>query len=150
MTVGDICKRNTIIVKPETPILEAVGLMKWYHVGDLVVVEDRNGQHVPVGILTDRDVALSLVTHTGRLPYLRVSDLMSRNLITALAHENVSDAMKKMEAHGVRRLPVIAPDGRLQGIVTFDDIIEMLSDELTEMAKLVIREQKRERQRLES
>ena len=84
MTVGKLCNRDVIIAKAETPLPEAAALMKNYHVGDLVVVETRpGGQHIPVGILTDRDIALALASHATHLQYLRVGDLMRRNLVTA-------------------------------------------------------------------
>jgi CBS domain-containing protein len=151
MTAGKICNRDTIIVKPHVSIVEAVALMKWYHVGDLVVVEEDKGKRVPVGILTDRDVALAVATHAARLSHLRVDDLMSRGLVTVTEGESLREALNKMQANGIRRLPVVnSLDGALEGIVTFDDIVEELAEELTDMAKLVVREQKKERLRLES
>jgi CBS domain-containing protein len=146
MTVGEVCHRDVIIAKPETPLVEAVALMKTYHVGDLVIVEARPGaQWFPVGILTDRDVALAVASHAARLAYLRVADLMKRNLVTALESESLHAALKTMQSAGIRRLPVVGMDGVLKGIVTLDDIIELLSEELTDLAKLVIREQRKER-----
>lgn len=146
MMVGDVCRRDVIIAKPETPLVEAVALMKTYHVGDLVIVEARPGaQWFPVGILTDRDVALAVASHASRLAYLRVADLMKRNVVTALESESLHAALKKMQSAGIRRLPVIGMDGVLKGIVTLDDIIELLSEELTDLARLVVREQRKER-----
>jgi CBS domain-containing protein len=146
MTVGEICNREVVIARPEATVIEAVTLMKNYHVGDLVVVEDRANGRVPIGILTDRDVALSLATYQpARLHTMRLGDLMSRDVVTALDTENLHDVLKKMQSHGVRRLPVVNDDGGLEGIVTFDDVIELLSEELTDLARLVVSEQKRER-----
>ena len=146
MTVGELCNRDVIIARPETPLPEAAALMKHYHVGDLVIVGTRpGGQRVPVGILTDRDMALALASHAARLSYLRVSDLMTHHLVTALESESLHSALKKMQDAGVRRLPVVNPDGVLEGIVTLDDIIEVLSEELTDLTKLVVREQRKER-----
>jgi CBS domain-containing protein len=50
-----------------------------------------------------------------------------------------------MQSNGIRRLPVVNTEGGLEGNVTFDDVLELISEELTEMAKLVVREQKKER-----
>ncbi len=145
MTIGEACNRDVITVKADTAIAEAVMLMKTYHVGDLVVVERGQGRPVPVGILTDRDIALAVARYGVRLPHLHVSDLMSRELVTCREHESIHNALKQMETNGVRRLPVVAADGGLEGILTFDDVIELLSEDLTELARLVLREQKKER-----
>lgn len=150
MTVGEVCNRDVIIAKPDASLLEAARLMKSCHVGDIVIVEERERRRVPIGILTDRDIALAVVDRLVRLPYLRIADVMSRDLVTSVEDENLYDAVKKMQSHGIRRLPVVNAAGGLEGILTFDDVIELLSEELTDLAKLVVREQKKERlQRLE-
>ena len=146
MTTGEACNREVVIARPEATVIEAVTLMKNHHVGDVVVVEDRANARVPIGILTDRDIALSLVTYQPtRLHMLRLRDMMSRDVVTSLETESLHEALKKMQSHGVRRLPVVNDDGGLEGILTFDDVIELLSEELTDLAKLVVNEQKRER-----
>jgi CBS domain-containing protein len=119
--------------------------MKSYHVGDVVVVEDRDGRHIPTGIVTDRDIALSVADNARRLPYLRVADVMSHDVVTSLESETIHEALKKMQSSGIRRLPVVNDEGALEGIVTFDDVIELLSEELADLAKLLDQEQKRER-----
>lgn len=120
--------------------------MKHYHVGDLVVVRIRpGGQWIPAGIVTDRDIALAVASHADRLPYLHVSDLMKRNVVTALESDSLHAALKAMQRAGVRRLPVVNGEGVLEGIVTLDDTIGLLSEELTDLARLVIHEQQRER-----
>jgi CBS domain-containing protein len=147
-----MCRRDVIVARPEMPLPEAAALMKSYHVGDLVVCESQpGGRRIPIGILTDRDVALTVASHAARVPYLHVSDVMKRHLVTATAGESLHEALERMQAAGVRRLPIITREGVLEGIVTLDDILELLSGELTELAKLVLREQKKERlQRQES
>lgn len=145
MTAGEVCNRQVVFTRPETSIVDAVGLMKAHHVGDVVVVREPDGERVPIGILTDRDVALA-VDRLLRLPHLRVADLMSVDLVTSPERESLYDVLKKMQSHGIRRLPVINDRGGLEGILTFDDAIELLSEELTDLAKLVAKEQKRERE----
>jgi CBS-domain-containing membrane protein len=145
VTLGEVCNREVIITTPDMSVMEAATLMKSCHVGDVVVVEERGAQRVPVGILTDRDIALTLVDRAVRLPYLRVNDVMTRELVTGSESENLFDVVKKMQSHGIRRLPVVNAKGSLEGIVTFDDLIELLSEELSDLAKLLAAEQKRER-----
>jgi CBS domain-containing protein len=133
-----------VCATPGTSILDAVGLMRTRHVGDVVVVREPDGERVPIGILTDRDVALA-VDRLLRLPRLRVADVMSADLVTSPERESLPDVLKKMQCHGIRRLPVINDRGGLEGILTFDDVIELLSEELSDLARLVAKEQMRER-----
>ena len=144
MTAGDVCNRHVVITTTDMKVVEAADLMKAHHVGDLVVVRQPDGERVPIGILTDRDIALS-VGRLVRHPELKVLDVMSANLVTAGEGENLYDVLKRMQSHGIRRLPIVNERGGLEGILTFDDVIELLSEELTDLAKLVVREQKRER-----
>ena len=144
MTAGEICNRDVCIVKPDTPVVDAAREMKRHHVGDLVVVREGDGDRVPIGILTDRDVALCtdrLVEH----PTMRVFDVMSVELVTAAESDDLHAVLKKMESHGIRRLPIVNERGGLEGILTLDDVIELLSEELTDLVKLVAAEQNRER-----
>jgi CBS domain-containing protein len=143
MTAGDVCNRHVVITTADMSVVEAADLMKAHHVGDLVVVRQPDGERVPTGILTDRDIALS-VGRLVRHPELKVLDVMSANLVTSGEGENLYDVLKRMQSHGIRRLPIVNERGGLEGIVTFDDVIELLSEELTDLAKLVVREQKRE------
>jgi CBS domain-containing protein len=145
MTAGEVCNRQVVFTRPETPIVDAVGLMRTRHVGDVVVVREPDGERVPIGILTDRDIALA-ADRLLRLPRLKVADVMSAELVTSAERESLHDVLKKMQSHGVRRLPVVNERGGLEGILTFDDVIELLSEELTDLAKLVAKEQKRERE----
>jgi CBS domain-containing protein len=145
MTAGEVCNRQVVFTRPDTSIIDAVDLMRVHHVGDVVVVREPDGERVPIGILTDRDVALA-VDRLLRLPHLRVADLMSVDLVTSPERESLYDVLKKMQSHGIRRLPVINDRGGLEGILTLDDVMELLSEELTDLAKLVAKEQKRERE----
>ena len=144
MTAGDVCNRHVVITTTDMRVVKAADLMKAHHVGDLVVVRQPDGERVPIGILTDRDIALS-VGRLVRHPELKVLDVMSANLVTSGEGENLYDVLKRMQSHGIRRLPIVNERGGLEGILTFDDVIELLSEELTDLAKLVAKEQKRER-----
>jgi CBS domain-containing protein len=144
MTAGEICNREVCITPPDTPVVDAAREMKRRHVGDLVVVREGDGDRVPIGILTDRDIAMC----TDRLverPHMKVFDVMSVELVTAAESEDLHDVLRKMQSHGIRRLPIVNERGGLEGILTLDDVIELLSEELTELVKLVAAEQNRER-----
>ena len=147
MTVGDICNRNVAVAPPGQTIIDAAKRMRWSHVGDLVAVETRNGRHVPVGIVTDRDIVMSVVAgDPEHIQYLLVRDVMSTDLVTAREHDTVETGLKRMHEHGVRRLPIVDGTGTLVGILTLDDILRYLTAQQSELVALVVQEQQHERE----
>lgn len=147
MTVGDICTRDVVVAPKTEMIVDAARRMRTSHVGNLIVVENRNGRHCPIGIVTDRDIVVSVVAgDPDHINYLLVSDVMSDDLVTAREHDSIETALKKMEGEGVRRLPIVDADGMLVGILTLDDILQYLTGQQSELVALVAREQRRERQ----
>lgn len=146
MTIGSICKRHVVIVPKGESIVDAAKRMRMLHVGTVIVVEERHGTQVPVGILTDRDIVLSVVASDAEhLPFLAVNDAMSDDLLTAAEDTSLPDALKLMQERGVRRLPVVDHAGALVGIVTADDVIRFLADELGQVVKLMSHEEQAER-----
>jgi CBS domain-containing protein len=147
MTVGEICTRDVVVAPKTEMIVDAAKRMRTSHVGNLVVIENRNGRHIPIGIVTDRDIVISVVAgDPDHINYLLVSDVMSDELVTAREDDSVDAALKKMEEHGVRRLPIVEADGALAGILTLDDVLQYLTAQQSELVALVAREQRRERQ----
>lgn len=144
MTVGEIPKRSVVTAHPDDTIIEAARRMRDRHVGALVVA-DTVGR--PLGMLTDRDLVVGALAGNPRdIETLKVGDVMSRHIVTAHRDEPVELALKEMRTHGIRRLPVISADGRLEGVVTLDDILEEMSGELRDLVSLVAREQSHERE----
>lgn len=145
MTIGEICTRVTVFATRETTVADAAKLMRQHHVGSLVVVEDINaGKRVPVGIVTDRDAVVEVMA-TGLDPNtITVGDIMDQELVTARESEGVLETMQIMRYKGVRRLPIVGKSGELIGIVSIDDLLEVMAEELSELAKIVAREQARE------
>jgi CBS domain-containing protein len=145
MTIGEICNRQVVIAHANDTIADAARRMRDFHVGTLVVVEDQADARRPIGILTDRDVIVRVIAEDSRrLDALRVHDVMSGELVTALEGESLLDGLKRMRSHGIRRLPVVNDHGGLEGILAFDDLVELLAEELSDLAALLTREQKRE------
>lgn len=144
MSVGEICNRQVVIIYREGSIREAAELMRKYHVGDIVVVEDKDSERVPVGILTDRDIVLGLIAPEVDMDSVSVGDVMSSELISAREEDDVMDSIKQMRRKGVRRIPVVNSRGGLEGILTVDDLIELFSEQLTDLAKLIMRGQELE------
>ena len=115
--------------------------MSDHNVGALVVTRDLEGVRVPVGLITDRDIVIEVLGEGVDVGTVLVGDIMSDELLTAGEGDDLWGSLQRMRSAGVRRLPVVDTRGALQGIVTVDDVIELLADELTQMAKLMAREQ---------
>jgi len=147
MTVGDICNRNVVVAPKGEMIVDAAKRMRTSHVGNLVVVENRDGRHVPIGIVTDRDIVIAAVAgDPDHINYLLVSDVMTSELVTATEQDSIEAALKKMHEHGIRRLPIVDATGTLVGILTLDDILRYLTAQQSELVAMVVREQQHERQ----
>jgi len=144
MPIGEFCNREVVFATRETSIPEAAQLMRKFHVGDLVVVDEIDGKRVPVGIVTDRDIVIEIVSQSLDLNEFSVGDIMSPQLISVHEKEGVFETIRLMRAKGIRRIPVVNQEGGLEGIVSADDILDLLAEEMTELAKVVPREQERE------
>jgi CBS domain-containing protein len=144
MPIGDICVREVVTATSETTIQQAAQLMRENHVGDLLVVDQQNGVRTPVGIVTDRDIVIAVVAPGLDPAVLSVGDVMGPELETVDEDEGIFETLHQMRDAGVRRIPVVNENNELIGIVSTDDIVQLLADEMTEVAKLISREQRRE------
>jgi len=144
MPIGDICVREVVTATRETTVQQAAQLMRENHVGDLLVVEHVNGVRRPVGIVTDRDIAVTVVAPGLDPAVLSVGDIMGPELKTVAEDEGIFETLHQMRDAGVRRIPVVTNQNALAGIVSTDDIVQLLADEMNELAKLISREQRRE------
>lgn len=144
MPISEICNREVVVVRRDDTVLDAAKLMRQHHVGDVLVVEERNGAKVPVGIVTDRDLVVEIMAPELDHLVITVGDIMAPELATVKENTGVFEAIQYMRGTGVRRLPVVNDSGGLVGILTLDDLLELLSEELLELARLVRHEQKNE------
>lgn len=145
MSVGEFCNREVIVIGPEEPAREIARLMREHHVGDVLVVEERDGRRVPVGIVTDRDLVIEVLASESDTEQFRVADIMTADLLTANEADDTMQALQRMRNAGVRRMPVLSNDGALVGIITVDDYINVFAEQMEDLVRLVSREQLRER-----
>ncbi len=148
MKVGEICNRRVVFARRHESVTQAAERMREHHVGNLIVVDEGGEGRVPIGILTDRDIVVGVVARSPeRLEALTVGDVMTDELVTALADASVYDTLMDMRKHGVRRIPVVDREDELIGILAFDDVVEYLAEELGKLADIVRRERRREEER---
>lgn len=144
MTVGEICNREVIVIQRDESVLEAARLMRQYHVGAVIVIDKPNGRTIPVGIVTDRDLVVEVLATELDETVITVGDIMTQELFTLKESTATYDAIDFMRRKTVRRLPIVDDAGELVGILTLDDVLEILSEEMLDLAKLVRYEQKKE------
>jgi CBS domain-containing protein len=120
--IRDVMTGTVVTAAAERTVREIAELMRERNVGSVVVIADGR----PVGLVTDRDLALSVIAD-GRDFGDHVSDHASSPVITAEPQMALEEAAELMVRHGVRRLVIIDGD-RLSGIVTLDDLIARTGD----------------------
>lgn len=145
MPIGEICSREVVFARRDESIAQAAQLMRQHHVGDVIVVDEHDGARVPVGVLTDRDIVVEIVAKGVDPAAVTVADAMSAEVTTARENDGVYETIEHMREKGVRRVPVVNAKGALVGLVSIDDLLDLLGDEIGSLAKLVSREQKHER-----
>ncbi|MCK9228129.1 MAG: CBS domain-containing protein [Syntrophorhabdaceae bacterium] len=145
MPIGEICNREVVIARRKDSIAQTAKLMREYHVGDVVVVEEKEDRAIPVGILTDRDIVVKLIARDVPLDSVLVGDVMSSDVATVPEYRGIWDTIQYMLGRGIRRIVVTDDRSNLVGILSTDDLLELLSGELSDLAKLFTREQSRER-----
>jgi CBS domain-containing protein len=145
MLLNSICMLDVACCSPRTTVLEAAHLMRQKHTGDLVVVDDGStNEAAPLGVITDRDIVIEVLGKGLDPAVTLVSTLMRTPVVIANQGEDTSQALERMRAHGVRRLPVVSDSGALVGIVTVDDLVKRLGADATALVDVISREQTHE------
>ena len=145
MFIGEICNRNVIIATRNTSVTELAQLMRKHHVGSIVITEPQNECNIPVGIITDRDLVIELLSKDVETKSISAGDIMSTDLVTVRDSNHVYDTLKLMRGKGIRRMPVVNDENVLVGILTVDDLLDVVISELDDIVNIVAIEQKREK-----
>jgi len=145
LNAGDVCNRIVTIATRDMTLVAAAQLMRDHHVGCVVVVDETGDGRLVVGILTDRDIVTAVIAQEVDPATLRVEDVMTADVVTALEQDSVMDLLGLMRRKGLRRIPITTPDRALQGLVTLDDLLGILAEELRAMVLAIEAGQLRER-----
>lgn len=146
MRVGNFCIRDVIECHRKTSALELSQLMRDSHVGDVVVVDQPNGKKVAVGIVTDRDLAVEVMAKEVDPALVTAGDLIGRELVTVGEASDIFETAELMRHKGVRRVPVVDDQGGLVGIITLDDLLKIVGEQLILLAQVIGRERFEEQQ----
>lgn len=145
MAIGEICSREVVFVTRRESVATAARLMREHHVGCLVVAEARGADRVPVGMITDRDIAVGVVAMGLNPESIAVGDAMAPELVYVNESAGIAETVDLMRLKGVRRLPVVDANGALVGLIAADDMLLLLAEEISGLAGIVSRGPRRER-----
>ncbi|MCC6672439.1 MAG: CBS domain-containing protein [Planctomycetes bacterium] len=143
MIVANHCRRSVSRVTRDATVERIARILRDDHVGSVVVVDDDH----PVGIVTDRDIAVRVLAE-GRDPRrTRVGEILSRPLRTVAMDAPFQEAAAAMARHGVRRIVVVTKEGRLYGVLSIDDLLVRYARQFGAIGRAVRQEQARESRR---
>lgn len=146
MLSGEYCNRDVVIIGKSDSIIKAAKLMREYHVGDVLVVEPHNGERAPVGILTDRDIVIEVIAKEAELDSLMIQDVMSYKLITSKEDDDLMITIKRMRINGIRRMPIVNQAGGLVGILSIEDVLDVIAEQLMDIDQIIENQYSKEKQ----
>lgn len=135
MPISDLCSRTPTTIDCKETLQEAASKMKNSNVGTLVVTEGEE-RDKPIGIITDRDIVMNALAEGKSADTSTVEEAMTTDLITADSDIGIYEAINLMEQNGVRRLVLMDEFDRLCGLISTDDLVSLLSQEMTGIGKL--------------
>ena len=138
--ISHFCTRDVVTVAAQASVVEACGLMRKHHVGAVVVVEENAAGKRPLGVLTDRDIAVEVVALGLAPESLKVSEVVQRDVTTIREDAGYAETVRLMSINGVRRMPVVDQRGNLVGIITVDYVLRQIAAPLVALSDLVARE----------
>jgi len=132
MIVSEICRRNPVTIRSHEELISAAALMRERHIGYLIVVEPHppHAAPRPVGVLTDRDLVVGVLAKGADARLLKVGDVMTRDPIVVCEDTSLNSALAEMRRIGVRRIPVVDAVGQLVGVLSLDEVLDAIAEEL--------------------
>ena len=146
MNAGSVCKRGVITVTPTDDLIAAAHVMREKHVGYLIVSEGPPARRRRViGVLTDRDIVVAVLAQEVDARSLKVGDVMTRDPLLIEEGQSIEAVLHHMREAGVRRVPVVDRSGALTGVLSIDDVLETIAEQLINIAGSIRNEQRMER-----
>jgi len=130
--IEDVIQTDVVTAEPDTPVPTVASMMEKEDVGAVIVVDGEE----PVGVITDRKIALSLQEQEDAFEQT-AEDIMTENLVSGTTMMTVFEVLDEMSEEDIRRFPIIDEDGSLAGIVTLDDLVVLLGSELQKVTDVV-------------
>lgn len=142
--VRDLCTHATITVRGDVNLTECARLMREHHVGSLIVLDETGRRAHAAGIITDRDIVIGAVAAGLDPGTLKAGEVMTAPLASVRDDDDILDALARMREHGARRLAVLDAGRQLVGVVSMDDLLQALAQQIGALANIVKAEQGKE------
>ena len=138
MPINECCNTAVVTCIAETSVFDVAELMRRHHVGTVIVTEGEGDDRVPACIITDRDIVIEMIALQLDVAAFTAGDVMSAPVVTVRESEGLIEALRLMRLRNIRRLPVVTEAGTLYGIVTSDDLLGLMTMELSLMTGAII------------
>jgi CBS domain-containing protein len=139
---SEVMTKDLVCCLPNDSVAEAAQLMKNENIGSIPVIENEQSQTL-VGIVTDRDLTLTIVAEGRDAKSTSVEEVMTRTLVTCFADDDLEKALGAMAEHQLRRIPVVDNDNKIVGIIAQADVATRVDEpeKTGEMVKEISQEQ---------
>jgi CBS domain-containing protein len=131
MSLQRFCQRPPVTLAADRSIIDACHLLQEKNVGCLLIEE--NGKLR--GLLTDRDIALKVTAEKRDPQVTKVREVMSTNLTTIPVNRTLHDLTTVMHTYHVRRVPIVDNEDNVLGLVTLDDLLILLGQEMSDLSE---------------
>jgi CBS domain-containing protein len=138
ITVEQVCVHDVVAIEHDMQLVQCAKIMHDAQIGSLIVTEVRNGLSIPVGILTDRDIAVKVVAFSLDPDLFTARDIMAQPIVTAQPKEYLRPVLARMRTNSVHRVAVVSDDGALVGILAVDDIWENLLEDVDSLERILL------------
>lgn len=135
MPVSELARESVVTARPDEPAAELAELMRDHKIGSVVITSG----HKPIGIVTDRDLVVDVFADGIVPPSVTARDVMTEDIVTVEPDAGTFELCSKMAESRIRRMPVV-DDGKLVGIITMDDVIQLLAEEFGKLADVIAAE----------
>ncbi len=138
-SVGQICNRKPVTCAHDAEIRDVVNLMRDEQVGSVILTQKMVDGTRPYGVVTDRDLVVRVIAAGLDIETLTIRDVATTDLKSIHENDRIGDAIHMMREAEIKRLPVVDTLGRLIGIISGDDLLLHLANEVQELASLFMR-----------
>jgi CBS domain-containing protein len=117
--ISDVMTPDVVSVQLHDTLADAARAMREHDIGDVIVL---NGEQL-FGIVTDRDIVVRGIAEGFQPDVTEVKDIASKYIRSISPEDYVDDAMQVMKDNAIRRLPVVAENGKVIGVVSLGDVV---------------------------